>query len=195
MAKEVKNDKKMAFLPWSAVNAFMLEDFQLEVMKTVLTGYEHLESDQRRSLNAQIKRGVRVPGFRNAISAPISIRIKHSIELFENNANFAGNVLSAWFKIYAPLSELVHPFLESRDWKILPLDADREKLPGFLTQWPIEDEFDVLVKAFHESHPDTEYTDNQISLMCVWLSGRLPYETLEKAEVFAESEVAEESEE
>jgi hypothetical protein len=184
MAKELNKDNKMAFLPWSAVNAFMLEDFQLEVIKTVLTGYEHLDSEQRRSLNAQIKRGVKVPGFRNAISAPISIRTKHSIELFEKNAAFAGNVLSAWAKIYSSLAELVHPFLEDRQWKILPLAAEHEKLPGFLTQWPLEDEFEVLTKAFREAYPESEYTDNQISLMCVWLAGRLPYELVAKAEVF-----------
>lgn len=185
MAKETKNNK-MAFLPWSAVNAFMLEDFQLEVLKAVLTGYEHLESEQRRSLNAQIKRGVNVPGFRHAISAPVSIRVKHSIELFEKNAKFAGNVLSAWARIYSDLAKFVHPFLEERGWKILPLESDREKLPGFLTQWPEEDEFSVLTAAFHAKYPEEEYSDNQVSLMCVWLSGRLPYETVEKLQVFAD---------
>lgn len=188
MTTATANKNKAVFLPWSAINAFMLEDFQLEVLKDVLTGYEHIDSDMRKSLNAQIKRGVSVPGFRNAISAPISIRIKNSITLFEKNADFAGNVLSAWATIYTDLAQKIHPFLESRGWKILPIEATREKLPGFMTQWPDEDDFDVLTTEFHETYPQENYTDNQISLMCVWLSGRLPYETIEKKLVFPESD-------
>lgn len=181
MATEPKNKNKAAFLPWSAINAFMLEDFQLEVMTKVLTGYDHLESEQRRSLNAQIKKGVKVPGFRNSTTAPLAIRIRHSIEYFETSAAFASNVLSAWAQIYHDLAETIFTFLTERNWIVMPLEASREKLPGFLTQWPQEDEFEVLTAAFHEKYPEDEHTDNQISLMSVWLSGRLPYELVEKA--------------
>ena len=192
MTEKVSSKDKVAFLPWSAINAFMLEEFQLEVIKDVLTGYEYLESEQRRSLNAQIKRGVRVPGFRNSTTAPIGIRIKNSIEFFEKNAAFAGNVLSAWTVIHADLAEKVHAMLEGREWQILPLNAARENLPGFLTQWPQEDEFEVLCAAFRELYPDEQqYSDNQVSLMSVWLSGRLPYELVEKETLMEKDETQE----
>jgi hypothetical protein len=188
MAPETKKQNKAAFLPWSAINAFMLEDFQLEVLTDVLTGYDHLESEQRRSLNAKIKKGVKVPGFRTSTAAPVTIRIRHSIEYFENNAGFAGNVLAAWAHIYHDLADKVYSFLCERKWTVLPLEASREKLPGFLTQWPQEDEFEVLTAAFHEKYPEDEYSDNQISLMCVWVSTRLPYELAEKAILMKETE-------
>jgi hypothetical protein len=61
------------------------------------------------------------------------------------------------------------------------LEANRKALPGFLPQWPEEEQFNYLVEEFRDQFPDQQaYSDNQISLMCVWLSGRLPYELVEK---------------
>lgn len=172
---------KVAFLPWHAINAFMLEDFQLEILRDVLSGYDTLSSDQRRTLNSHIKSGVKVPGFRNSISAPVSLKAKNAGEYFEKNADFVVSVLDAWFTIYQPLSELVFRLLTEKNWRILPLDANRKKLPGFLPQWPEEQQFSYLVEEFRNQFPDeTKYSDNQISLMCVWLSGRLPFELVEK---------------
>jgi hypothetical protein len=54
-------------------------------------------------------------------------------------------------------------------------------LPGFLTTWPRAEEFEVLVKAFREQHPDTPASDDDISLMVAWLSGRLPLDLVDAA--------------
>jgi hypothetical protein len=172
---------KIAFLPWHAINAFMLEDFQLEVLKDVLSGYDSLSSDQRRTLNSHIKRGVKIPGFRNSIAAPVSLKAKNAGGYFEKNADFVVSVLDAWFTLYQPLGALVFDLLTGKKWQILPLEANRKKLPGFLPQWPEEEQFNYLVEEFRKQFPDQgEFSDNQISLMCVWLSGRLPYELVEK---------------
>ncbi|NSW52006.1 MAG: hypothetical protein HPY85_05840 [Anaerolineae bacterium] len=176
----VEKKKQAQFLPWSAINAFMLPDFQLEVLSDVLGHYELLTSEQRSSLNQMIKKGVKVNGFRNAIQAPLMIRARGSVELFEKNAHFAYLVLSSWCSLYPALREAIHQFLTERGWLLLPHDTDRSVIPGFLTQWPKEDEFEVLTPAFRERFPEmTEVSDNQISLMEVWLSGRLPYELVE----------------
>jgi hypothetical protein len=42
--------------------------------------------------------------------------------------------------------------------------------------WPKGEEFDVLNQAFQEMYPDQNFSSDDISLMVVWLSGRLPYQ-------------------
>jgi hypothetical protein len=181
MADNDQNKSKVAFLPWHAINAFMLEDFQLEVLKEVLSGYDALSSDQRRTLNNHIKRGVKIPGFRNSISAPVSLKAKNAGEYFEKNADFVASVLDAWFTIHQTLGDMVYDLLTGKNWQLLPLEANRKRLPGFLPQWPEEEQFSYLVDEFRNQFPDQgNYSDNQISLMCVWLSGRLPFELVEK---------------
>lgn len=184
---DVKN-KHIKFLPWSAINAFMLPEFQSEVLTAVLGGYDALTSEYRTSLNQMIKQGVHLNGFRNATAAPLPIKARGSIALFEKNANFASLVLSAWCSLFPALQEAVFSILTKYGWIILPLDADRSKMPGFFPQWPKEEEFDVLIADFREQYPNlSDFTDNQISLMSVWISGRLPYELAEKAVIFQES--------
>jgi len=85
----------------------------------------------------------------------------------------------------------MHALLEAHGWKILPLDANRTKMPGFMIQWPQEDDFDTLYGSFREVNPDSEASDDDLGLMAVWLSGRLPYEMVEKAELFPEEQGAE----
>ncbi|HVN56421.1 MAG TPA: hypothetical protein VMT46_18990, partial [Anaerolineaceae bacterium] len=63
----------------------------------------------------------------------------------------------------------------AREWEILPVDADRTKLPGFLTTWPKSESFDALTAAFRDANQDGEDDPDRISLMAVWLGGRLPY--------------------
>lgn len=179
-----KNKQQAQFLPWSAINVFMLPEFQVEVISDVLGNFESLTSEQRTGLNQMIKRGVKLNGFRNATLAPLPIRVRGSIELFEKNAAFAYMVLSCWCDLHTALRDAVHNMLSERGWLLLPVDTDRSKIPGFLTHWPKEDEFEVLTPAFREQFPDlNDFSDNQISLMEVWVSGRLPYELVEKVNI------------
>ena len=147
----------------------------------MLSSYDRLTSAQRTGLNKMIKRGVKVNGFRNTVAAPLAIKVKSSVNLFENNAAFAGLILDSWNRLFPELRKQVYDLLLSRRWELLPAEADRTKLPGFLAQWPKQDEFDVLVAAFRDLHGNETFSDNQISLMSVWMSGRLPYELVDIA--------------
>ncbi|MBN2046286.1 MAG: hypothetical protein JW750_00475 [Anaerolineaceae bacterium] len=181
---EKKNKEQVQFLPWAAINAFMVPEYQHQVMHEVLNGYDGLESEQRRSLNQMIKKGAKLNGFRNATMAPLSLRINAAVGLFEKHAAFTAEVLAAWCTIHADLAQKVYDLLVGRGWEILPLDADRKKLPGFLTRWPKKDEYEVLIAAYREQYGEDaqQASDNDISLMSVWLSGRLPYELVEEEE-------------
>jgi hypothetical protein len=59
---------------------------------------------------------------------------------------------------------------------VLPAEADRSKLPGFLTTWPEGQDYDTLGKAYTEMFPGDSVEDNDLRLMIVWLAGRLPYD-------------------
>jgi hypothetical protein len=82
----------------------------------------------------------------------------------------------------------VYDLLVSRDWKVLPPDADRTKIPGFLTRWPKGEDFDVLNKAYAEKYTESQASGDEVSLMVVWISGRLPYQLVGEEEEQADEE-------
>lgn len=173
-------NEQTQFLPFHAINEFMLTEYRREVIKTVLSSLNALELDNQKKINLLIKRNVKVPGFRNSSQAPLPMLINGAIQAFEKSASFSAQILSAWAELHPELRNNVQALLENRDWKILPEETDRTKLPGFLTRWPAEDSFEMLIKAFRETFPEASASDDDISLMIVWLSGRLPYEMVDR---------------
>lgn len=168
-------DNKVKFLPFHAINEFMLADYRSSVMMSVMKSLDQLDAGRRRKIDQLIKKYVKVPGFRNSVKAPPVVKAKASIETFEKHPDFVSQILEAWSQINSSLRENTHKLLVSRNWEILPVDADRTKLPGFLPKWPSGEDFDKLTQAFSEMFPDFRIQDYDISLMVVWISGRLPY--------------------
>ena len=102
------------------------------------------------------------------------------VKAFENQPKLVAAILQAWSEIQPDLRQKVYDLLLGRGWKMLPVDFDRTKLPGFLTRWPAEDDYDTLYEAFVQDNPGLEVSIDQASLMVVWLSGRLPIDKVEK---------------
>ncbi|HEX2979381.1 MAG TPA: hypothetical protein VHO48_03850 [Anaerolineaceae bacterium] len=171
------NTDKMQFLPFNAINEFMRPDFRQEVIHRVLTGFNSLSDGQRNHLGKLLRQAVSVPGFRNSLQAPLSVRMRPTISAFESRAPVTAAIISAWAELHADLREKIHTLLTSRGWEILPGDADRTQLPGFFTAWPANENFDNLQKAFVEAYPDGNENLDDISLMAVWVGLRLPYNT------------------
>ena len=108
--------------------------------------------------------------------APLPIKVKYSEKIFEQSPDFVKHVLAGWVELHPELAELIYNFLIEKEWKLLPLAADRSKLSGILPTWPEKDDFGSLTDAFVEAHPEyTEQTDD-VTLMIVWISNRLPVE-------------------
>ena len=74
------------------------------------------------------------------------------------------------------LAAQIFELLKERNWEVLPVDVDRAVLPGFLIQWPAGETYDTLGKAYGEKYSGSSEGGNDIRLMMVWLSGRLPYD-------------------
>jgi len=169
-------NEKIEFLPFNAINEFMLPEYRKLVIKSVFLSFDSLPITRQRTINAEIKKLVKIQGFRDSSQAPIGIKIRESSSTFEKSAKFAGDILAAWAELNPDLAQNVFHMLTDRGWIILPIEADRSKLPGFLIKWPAKDSFEILTREFLQKHTDIKFSDDDVSLMIVWLSNRLPYE-------------------
>ncbi len=173
------DEKRVAFLPFHAVNEFMLSAYRDEVVRAALHAAPRLPASVGRRLASLTKKYVRVPGFRDARKAPLPVRLRPAARAFEKHPDFAAAVLAAWAESRPALRRQVYDLLTSRGWETLPPEAERAKLPGFLAEWPAGETFEALIAAFRERRPESAAGDDDIALMCVWVSGRLPYRQAE----------------
>lgn len=172
---EGHSEEEVAFLPFHAINEFMRSDYRLEVIRTTLQALGSLPEEHRAPINQMTRRYVSVPGFRNSAKAPVPVRARGMVEPFENNPELVAHILSAWSASRPELRQAVYEFLAHKGFELLPPEADRKQLPGFLTTWPEEHNLEALTEAFEESHPEFQASSDDITLMMVWLAGRLPY--------------------
>ncbi len=163
------------FVPFNAINEFMRDDFRLEVIRLTLSKLSGLPEENQKSINILTRKLVQVSGFRNSIKAPISLRVKASVDAFQKSPEFVAAILSGWAEFNADLRDPVYELLVEREWEILPVDADRTKLPGFFITWPEGENFETLFNVFNEIHPGLSINSDDLSLMVVWLSMCLPY--------------------
>jgi len=173
------DDKQVKFLPFHAINEFMVAEYRLHVLSTVMNGIDRLPGDRRSAINNTIKRQVQVPGFRNSTQAPPNVKARAAVKTFEARPDFAAHILQGWSELNADLRQKVYDFLKGREWELLPPDADRSKLPGFMVVWPKGETYDVLDAAYAAATPAESVDENDLRLMVVWLASRLPYDMYE----------------
>ncbi len=170
------DDASMQFAPFVAINDFMLSDFRLNVIQDVFSKLSDLPESIRQQLDTLSRAGIVVPGFRNSAKAPARLKAKHATAVFEKSSEFVGLILQAWAYLHHELGEFIFTVLTELGWEVFPLDVDRLKMPGFIPQWPDTHDFSSINKLFDEKFPGKNFTNDQISLMIVWVSLRLPYD-------------------
>jgi hypothetical protein len=173
-------DKEAALIPFHALNEFMRPDFRMSVVRTTLNGLAELPEEYRNAIDRLTKKTVKIPGFRNSGKAPTALKAGPIAQTFEKNPDLVATVLSAWAELHPGLRQEVFELLEKRGWDLLPLQANRKKLPGFFTKWPKEESFENLNQEYIEKNPESQANTDEISLMIVWVSARLPYELVEE---------------
>lgn len=176
-------EKRVQYAPFHTINEFMRDDFRLKVLQEVLIHAEDCDKTKALRLNRLIAKGVQIPGFRNSSMAPVAVRVKHSTGLFEKSAEFVALILDCWSDQHGNLKQAVWHLLDKKNWKPLPADADRTILPGFQINWPKGDTFEVFIRDIKESYPELEESDDNVSLMVVWMGNKLPYNLFEDPEV------------
>ncbi len=178
---------KISYLPFHAINEFMLPDYRKEIIKSVLSNLSHLSDDSRREINSLVRKYVNVQGFRNSSQAPLMLKVNGAIATFEKSPQFVAAIVNGWQQLNTELVGEISQLLLNRGWKVLPNEADRSKLPGFMTKWPQSETFELLTSEFFNSYPGSLVSENDITLMIVWLSNRLPYEMVSE-DLFADNQ-------
>ncbi len=190
-------DQKIEFLPFHAINEFMRPDFRLNMIKSTLSALPGLPGAVREPVDRLIKKLVRIPGFRHSDKAPTVIKLVPCAQVFEKNSEFVAAIISAWSEAHAPLREQIAAAMAKRnwyyfptefksladfplpktesEWGILPTAADRTRLPGFVIYWPEKENFEVIYDTYIELYPGGDASKDEVGLMAVWLSMRLPY--------------------
>ena len=169
-------NKEVQFAQFHTINEFMIDEYRVQVLQDVLGNLDKIPHNKK-AVAGQIKRHVKIPGFRNSNQAPLPLKVKGAVKTYKNNPEFVAHILSGWAELHQDLSRNVYNFLASREWELLPLETDRTKLPGFMITWPEDESFDVLTDAYLDYDKDEQQqNDDDIRLMIVWLSTRLPYQ-------------------
>lgn len=186
--------RKVEFIPFHAINEFMRNDFRLSVLRTTLAMLPKLDRKFSTPINRLTQKHVKVAGFRNSVKAPASVKAVAMVKAFEKEPKLVASVLDAWAESYADLRQKVYNLLVNRAWVLLPIETDRTRLPGFLTRWPEDDDYEVLYDAFNQAYPESQASIDEVSLMVVWLAGRLPIEKVSKGDLTPQAIPEEESE-
>jgi hypothetical protein len=174
------NDETAELIPFHAINEFMRDDYRLQVVKTALRSLSDVPEDIRSPVNWLIRKNVTVPGFRHSEKAPAHKKAGPTAKSFEKNPEMTAAILAVWAEANIDLFQKVFEMLNERGWALLPIEADRRKLPGFFITWPKSEDFETLVKAFSEKYPDNPASSDDINLMAVWTGMRLPYQMLDE---------------
>lgn len=165
------------YLPFHAINEFMRDDYRITVITEVLSKVDEFPPEKRSYIGKLISKFVLVQGFRNSNMAPVPKKAKASVTLFEHSPEYVGLIIEGWRSMHDELAKVVFEILSEHNWPNLPaLDVDRSELPGFQVHWPREDSFETLIAAVKEKAPALQESDDNISLMSVWMGNRLPYD-------------------
>jgi hypothetical protein len=179
----MKEKSEVEFIPFHAINEFMRNDFRIAVIRASLLAMNTLDRKFSTPIDQLTRKYVTVAGFRNSVKAPTMIKAVAMVKAFENQPKLVAAIINAWAESKAALRTQIYDLLLDRNWKLLPIEADRTRLPGFLTRWPAEDDYDVLYDAFTTKYPDNDASIDEMSLMVVWLAGRLPIDKVSKNDI------------
>jgi hypothetical protein len=174
---------KMEFIPFHAINEFMRNEYRMAVLRYTMLALPDLDSKTQSNVNKLTKKYVKVPGFRNSAKAPATVKAVGMVKPFEKEPKLVAGIISAWAESQAELRQQIFDILVGFGWKLLPAEANRTRLPGFLTQWPEEEDFEVIYAAYTDTYPKGEHGIDDVGLMAVWMSLRLPVEKVTKDEI------------
>lgn len=163
-------------IPFKAINVYINEDYLETVLKSVLTGYKKLPKQAQIEFTVFLRKYVTVLGFRDPSRAPLTLQVNALAKAFEEKDEVVPYVLSIWAKVNKKFADMVKSWLEDQGLKDLATEREYAEGAGFTQDLPKKYAFDKLEKAFAKDNPDAKFDRNDLILMVLWLSGRLPKE-------------------
>lgn len=164
------------YLPYKAINVLIDREYLENVLGMILKEKSKLPKKELIGLNNLFKQYVNVLGFRNPVRAPLPLQVKAYASAFEQKDEVVPFSLSAWAKLNKDFAEQVKTWLESEGWEDLALERDFNETEGFINDWPEGLSFDQLEKKFKKANPNIEFNLDDLILMVIWISRRLPKE-------------------
>lgn len=165
---------EIEYLPFKSINVFINRDYLERVIRLVLQEYRQLPKEKARSFVTQFREHVNILGFRNTIKAPISLQVNALASAFEEKNEVVPFTLSTWTLVRSSLAAEVKSWLKSEGWKGLSVDREFNDTEGFLSDWPKKLTFGKIIKDFKKTKPDVEFENDDLILMVIWISGKLP---------------------
>ena len=163
-----------SLLPMISLNVFLLPDFRREILTTVLNQKDNLPPEIKQEFRQAIKEFVKISGFRNPLAAPQALQVRAMESPFEKESRFVKAILSSWADINSDLQPKVQALIPELGFEPndqAPLYPDPEN--AFAVGWPEDLSFEKLADLVKQK-TETDASSNEISLMTVWLTGRLP---------------------
>jgi len=163
-----------SLLPLISLNVFLLPDFRREILTTVLNQKDNLPPEIKQEFRQAIKEFVKISGFRNPLAAPQALQVRAMESPFEKESRFVKAILSSWADLKLDLGAKVQSVLPELGFEPndqAPLYPDPEN--AFAVGWPEDLSFEKLADLVKQK-TETDASSNEISLMTVWLTGRLP---------------------
>jgi hypothetical protein len=161
-------------LSYKAINVYIEQDYLEKVMGDVLTGVKKLPKQDQIDFSRFMRKYVNILGFRDPSRAPRPLQINALTKAFEEKDEVVPVTLTAWAKINKKLAKQVKSWLDGEGWKDLETERDFEENGGFAAEWPKKLTFDKLVKNFEKANPDAKFDRDDLILMVLWISGKLP---------------------
>lgn len=167
---------EIEYLPFKAINVFIEDEYLRKTLESILKNINTLPKEDQISFGNSFREYVNILGFRNPLRAPLTLQVNAYIKAFEDKDEVVLFTLSAWTKINSDFANIVKSWLESEKWDHLSLERNFNENEGFLNKWPDELSFEKIIKDFEKDHPDLDFDQDDLILMVLWISGRLPEE-------------------
>lgn len=161
-------------VPYKAINIFMERDYLEKVVSFILNNKEKLSKEDQIEFNKFFNQYITVLGFRNPLRAPLSLQIKAYANAFEEKEEVVPFTLSTWTKLNSKFAKKVLNWLKEQSWKDLELEREYSESGGFIQNWPKKLKFDKFVKDFETANPNLKFDRDDLILMMLWISGKLP---------------------
>lgn len=163
-------------LPFKSINVYIEREYLEKVVTNILEGVGKLNKEEQIRFSQDFRKHISVLGFRNPLRAPLSLQVNAYASAFEEKEEVIPFSLTIWSKVKTDLAEKVQSWLESEGWDDLALEREFEEDNGFVFDWPDDLSFDQVEEKFQNANPDFEYDRDDLILMVLWISGKLPIE-------------------
>lgn len=162
------------YLPYKTINIYIERDFLKETLEYVIQNINTLPKENQIAFGNKFREYVTILGFRNPMRAPLPLQVNAFVRAFEDMDEVIPFTLSTWANLRHDFAVKVKDWLTSEGWKDLNLEREFDEREGFVRDWHASVTFESLIQEFEKAHPGLDFDEDDLILMILWISGKLP---------------------